>query len=98
MTYDEEQKKYKLVINPNTPVCILEELSKNEESWVRRYVAKNPNTPASILEELSKDKNRGVQFYVVLNPNTSKKTLISFLENKDNEIRRTAYKKLEMKI
>lgn len=43
--------------NSNTPVSVLEYLSKDKiSSYVRYWVAKNPRTPIYILEKLLKDK------------------------------------------
>ena len=46
--------------NKNTPVSVLEELSKDEDI-VRINVARNKNTPVNVLEELSKDPDEDVR-------------------------------------
>ena len=40
--------------NPQTPVNVLEQLSKDTSAQVREAVAQNVNTPRSVLEELSR--------------------------------------------
>ena len=48
--------------NSNTPVSVLEYLSKDKiSSYVRYWVAKNPRTPIYILEKLSNDEYENVR-------------------------------------
>ena len=56
---------------PNTPVEVLEFLSKDEEPSVRLSVAKNPNTPVESLELLATDESGRVRKNVAENPNIS---------------------------
>ena len=60
--------RYKVANNPNTPIDILEVLSKDEDNDVRYWVADNLNTPIDILRVLSKDENSGVRYWVLNNP------------------------------
>ncbi len=48
--------------NTNTPIDMLEVLSKDEFWYVRYYVAGNTNTHIKILTMLSKDKDSGVRY------------------------------------
>ena len=49
--------------NSNTPVTVLELLSKDSDAYVRRGVAQNPNTPVTVLElSLSKDSDAYVRW------------------------------------
>ena len=55
--------------NLNTPVGVLEQLSTDENDWVRNNVASNPNTPVDLLEQLSTDLDEYVCQWVKINPN-----------------------------
>ena len=61
--------RYKVANNPNTPIDILEVLSKDEDNDVRYWVADNLNTPIDILRVLSKDEDSSVRYWVIRNPN-----------------------------
>ncbi|XGB39691.1 MAG: hypothetical protein LVT47_01790 [Cyanobacteria bacterium LVE1205-1] len=50
-------------------VDVLVQLSSDEDSYVRRYVARNPNTPVDILVKLSLDNDEYVGFAARSNPN-----------------------------
>ena len=54
MNVEEKKEQAK---DPNTPIKILEELSKDSHYSIRCLVAKNPNTPVRILETLFKDES-----------------------------------------
>ncbi|XGB39690.1 MAG: HEAT repeat domain-containing protein [Cyanobacteria bacterium LVE1205-1] len=49
---------------------VLVQLSTDEDSGVRWYVAQNPNTPVDVLVKLSSDEDSYVRWYVAQNPNT----------------------------
>lgn len=49
--------------NLNTPVSMLEQLSKDKIRFVRGNVAMNLNTPKKIIKQLSKDRSRYVRKY-----------------------------------
>ena len=56
--------------NSNTPVSVLEYLSKDKiSSYVRYLVAKNQNTSIHVLEKLSNDENYCIRNSVSENPN-----------------------------
>ena len=58
MTYRE---KLELARNPNTPVSLLETFAKDEEWYVRYYVASYPNIPKyTIIEMLLVEENKKV--------------------------------------
>ena len=60
---------YQLAHDPNTPPKVLIALSKDNDVYVRRGVAKNPNTPPETLIALSKDEYYGVREAAMNNPN-----------------------------
>lgn len=71
----------------NTPVDILVELSKDNDSDVRASVAGNLNTPADTLIELSKDDSWCVRTSVAGNPNTPVDTLIELSKDGNYDVR-----------
>jgi len=75
-------EKEKLAEDPNTPEDILRELAKDkdEDWWVRAYVASNPNTPDDVLRALAKDEHWPVRQEVAKNPKVSSKILVSLFE------------------
>ncbi len=58
-----------------TDPAILDELSKDENYYVRYEVAYNRNTTPETLDFLSKDEDCLVRCYVAENPNTTSETL-----------------------
>jgi hypothetical protein len=73
--------------NPNTPVEVLNILSKDSYDGVRRYVAQNPNTPVEMLNILSKDSYDDVRINVAGNPNTPVETLNILSKDSDSYVR-----------
>ena len=72
----------------NCPVAaVLELLSKDSDTWARRYVAANVNTPAAVLEMLSKDSDAYVRWAVAKNVNTSVKVLEMLSKDIDAVVR-----------
>ena len=51
------EDKREMASNPNTPVEILDKLSRDKTISVRSMVARNSNTSIEILERLSEDKD-----------------------------------------
>jgi len=62
------EEKNRMADNPNTPIEVLEKLSKDENEYVRYAIASNPNTPIEVLKRLSKDRSRFVRSNVANNP------------------------------
>jgi hypothetical protein len=62
----------KLAEVKNDFASIMEKLSKDEDSYVRKAVARNDDTPTSILKKLSEDENADVREAAVRNNNFSK--------------------------
>ena len=56
--------------NPNLPIHLIEQLSKDRNSSVRGYIATHDKTPIEILQKLSKDKDVSVRASVASNKNT----------------------------
>ena len=63
-----EDVRYYVAYNPNTPSFTLGFLSKDISDSVRFGVTWNPSTPSSALELLSKDENETVRRGVAQNP------------------------------
>ena len=74
-----------LAQNPNTPIEVLIELSKDKDWYVRSAIAQNPNTPIEVLVELSKDEVFIVRTGVAINTNITLDILIK-LSKDQNEI------------
>ncbi len=74
---DEDLNEYDDVEIPrrNTSEAVLQERAGDENSIVRRAIAKNPNTYASALEQLADDKDWNVRLAVAQNPNTPRGVL-----------------------
>jgi len=53
----DEDVRWDVARNPNTPKQTLNTLSKDKNEYVRWDVARNPATPAQTLNTLSKDKD-----------------------------------------
>ena len=66
---------------------VLEFLSKDESSLVRRSVATNLKSTEAILDSLSKDEDSYVRVGVAKNPSTSGKILNFLSRDKDDEVR-----------
>jgi len=69
-----------LARDPNTPVDVLRELSKNINWLVRLHVVKNPSTPIDVLRALAQDDDDMVRRQVALNPKSSSEILITIFE------------------
>ena len=57
ITFDDECD---MARHTDTPISMLEVLSKSNRIAVRYYVAMNTNTPVKILKKLSKDNSSGI--------------------------------------
>ena len=64
---------------------VLDELSKNEDYYVRRHIALNPNTSPETLDYLSRDEDYHVRRNVTENTNTSPETLKQMAIDKEND-------------
>ena len=62
---------------------ILDELSKDEDFYVRRCVARNSNTTSETLDYLSSDEDSDVRCYVARNPNTTSE-ILDYLSKDEN--------------
>ena len=76
--------------NPNTPVDVLVELSKDIEWVVRCSAAGNPNIPVDVLVELSKDSDCDVRRNAAGNPNTPVDVLVELSKDSECVVRRSA--------
>ena len=76
--------------NPNTPVDVLVELSKDSDCDVRSSAAGNPNIPVDVLVELSKDSKWVVRRSAAGNPNTPVDVLVELSKDSDCYVRRSA--------
>jgi hypothetical protein len=87
MEFTEEQTndnywrvRYWVAANPNTPVGVLEALSKDDYEDVRWEVAQNPNTPMGVSEVLAEDEDEDVRRGVSRNPNSAAQILVRGFE------------------
>lgn len=85
--FKNQMYKRNTVRNPNTPLIVLKQLARDEDSSIRRDVAENPSTPAEILELLAKNSNNGIRHSVARNPNTPIETLKVLATHSDTNIR-----------
>ena len=69
-------------------VNILRKLAKDEDHWVRAYVAENPNAPEDVLRELVDDKEYLVRRDLALNPNCPADVFRQLAEDTHSWVRR----------
>ncbi len=81
---------HSIAMNPDTPAAVLEELSRDDDSEVRRYVSDNTSTPATALEKLAKDVCGVVRWEVALNSNTPIPTLEILANDAKARVRKAA--------
>lgn len=74
--------------NHNTPIDVLERLSKDKNPYVRKAVAGNIHAPITVLSQLSIDDQIFVRFEVAANPNTPLSILSPFFDDESAYIRR----------
>ena len=80
-------ERINLAADPNAPAEVLAQLSGDEDSSVRRRVARNLNAPAEILTRLSEDKDPEVRWGIAENPNAPAEILTRLSEDEDPEVR-----------
>ena len=73
--------------NPNTPVTVLEKLSRDRDPSVRAAASVNPHTPVVVLERLVKDEDPSVRAAAARNPNTPPEGLAGLASDSDTNIR-----------
>ena len=56
--------------NPNTNCIVLDQLSYDEDWWIREAVAYNRNTSPETLDRLANEEDWYVRYWVAKNPNT----------------------------
>lgn len=77
-----------VALNANTPVYILEQLSKDPVEAVLMAVAGNRNTPPHVLDALAQHKNVDIQRRIARHANASESALELLATSKDTEARR----------
>ncbi len=83
LSYDE---KIKLAQHPKTPPETLKVLATDENSHIRRCVARNPNTLPGTLNVLATDEDYRVRCDVARNPNTPAETLKLLATDKNSYV------------
>lgn len=73
--------------NPHSSVCVLQQLSTDQDERVRRRVAENENSPASVLKELVKDKSKEVRSSAAENPALPEALLSTLADDPDDDVR-----------
>lgn len=58
------------------PTALIEKLAKDEDAWVRRWLARNPCLSADILSDLAEDQDHEVRRGVARNPSCPKTLLL----------------------
>lgn len=88
---DEESVLEGLALNPAAPSQILNRLAKEEDEYIRIYVASNRNTTAETLEEMITSKAAPLYTRIVIaiaeNPNTPPRLLRFLARDSDRFIR-----------
>ena len=84
------EEKIELALNKNTSQETLAILATDEDSDVRRGVAKNPNTPQETLKLLATDNSLYVRRRVAENPNTSQELLRLLATDENPYVRNSA--------
>lgn len=74
-----------LAMNSKTPLDILNQLSKKQESGIRARIASNGNIPIELIEKLSSDNDWQVRISVTGNPKTTK-SILAKLKSDSNSI------------
>jgi hypothetical protein len=80
LSKDEDDVRWRVAWNTNTPVKVLEDLSTDEDWSIRSAVVRNPNTPVGALETLAKDENGNVRSGVATHPNSTEQVLVRLFE------------------
>lgn len=75
-----------VALNKNTPINLLEKLSKHQDSHVRRSVAGNINTPQNILNSLKNDEDKYVRLYAIEKLILNQEELVELSKIKDRYI------------
>lgn len=83
-----ENVRFFVAKNPNTPLEVLAELAKDQLNDVRREVAKNPNTSAEILSDLAKDQDGGIRYYAADNRHIPPEVLAELAKDQHVSVRR----------
>ena len=82
-------------MNPNTPSQVLDILAKDEDMYVRCWVAMNPNTSSQVLDILAKDKDRVVRRGVAkYSKNITIDQLLALGQDKDEDVRQAALERI----
>lgn len=80
-----------LALNPSTPTEILDKLAKEEDEYIRVFVASNKNTSAETLEEMISSPTAPLYTRIVIsigeNPNTPPRLLRFLSGNSDRFLR-----------
>lgn len=88
---DKEEVQEGLALNPSTPKEILDKLSKEEDEYIRTFVASNRNTSSETLEQMIASPTGPLYTRIVIaigeNPNTPPRLLRFLSENSDRFIR-----------
>ncbi len=76
-----------IATNENTPVEILEELSRYPDFFVRSQVARNKKISAKIIEQLSLDEDKKIRCQIAKNQNTPQSILEQLSLDRDFSVR-----------
>lgn len=88
----------RLAYDKRTSKKVLTILSKDEDSYIRYFVAINPNTSKEVLKILSKDEYWSVRWGAAVNPNTPISVLKILSTDEDEHVKNDAAKTIKGKI
>lgn len=80
-----------VAMEKDTPLYILEKLSKNTSSLIREAVGINPNISNSLLLKLSEDKHWSVRYRISYNPKTPISVLEKLSQDENSWVRGKIY-------
>lgn len=84
----DDEVRWGVAKNPNTPADVLASLADDPSQWVRRGVATNPDTPADVLRSLATDTDEWVRRWVADHPHTEADVVQTLLTDRNEWVRR----------
>lgn len=83
---DKDLRSVRLQVRRSTDPIELHTFAKEQDTYIRVYVAENTYTSNETLEELSRDLNPTVRLHVVFNPTTSSDIILRLTKDLDQTI------------
>ncbi len=73
--------------NPHIPITLIEQLAEDEDTYVRRSLAKNPHIPITLMEQLAEDKDTYIRRSLAENPHIPITLMEQLAEDEDIYVR-----------